>query len=179
MDGDLRRGELHRRFGLDVAPGLVDWLTGEASLDDVLRVTTDGNLTLMPRGTFRPDAPELLNGAKVKELVTKLQQRFTTVIIDSPPLGAGIDPLVFGAASGNLVIVLRAGETDRRMAEAQLQVVRRLPIRVIGTVLNDVSDTGAYQYYGYMDSDLRSRGSELLDVTRQADFARRSGLLAR
>jgi tyrosine-protein kinase Etk/Wzc len=179
VDADLRRGELHRRFGLDATPGLTDWLAGEAPLEDTLRLTTDAYLTVMPRGTVDVRAPELLNGDKLKELVAQLRERFAAIIIDSPPLGVGIDALLFGGASGNMMLVLRAGETDRRVARAQLRTVGRLPIHVIGAVLNDVSvsDAGAYQYYGYMDSNLRNGGSDLVDVTRQAEFARRSGLV--
>ncbi|MFN2325845.1 MAG: hypothetical protein ABR551_08160, partial [Gemmatimonadales bacterium] len=75
-----------------------------------------------------------------------------------PPLGAGIDPFVLATACGNLALVLRAGETDRQLAEAKLQVLDRLPVRMLGAILNDVRvGQGAYKYdqysYGYMAED--------------------------
>ena len=46
--------------------------------------------------------------------------------------------------------MLRAGETDRQLAEAKLQVLDRLPIRLLGAILNDVRvGEGAYKYYAY------------------------------
>jgi Mrp family chromosome partitioning ATPase len=46
--------------------------------------------------------------------------------------------------------VVRSGETDRHLAEAKLNLVDRLPIRVVGAVLNDVRAIGAYRYYTYL-----------------------------
>ena len=74
---------------------------------------------------------------------------YDVVIVDSPPLGAGFDAYALGTATGNLALVLRAGVTDRKMAEAKLAVVDTLPVRVIGTVLNGIRLDGSYQYYSY------------------------------
>ena len=37
MDGDIRRGELHRSFGVERKPGLLDALAGTAQLEHILR----------------------------------------------------------------------------------------------------------------------------------------------
>ena len=69
----------------------------------------------------------------------------------TPPLGAGIDPFVLGTVTGNMVLVLRSGETDRQMAEAKLHTIDRLPIRVRGAIMNDIrAGTGSYRYYSYL-----------------------------
>ncbi len=74
----------------------------------------------------------------MSELMAQLKSAFNVILVDSPPLGAGIDPFVLGAATGHMVLVLRSGETDRAMAEEKLKLVDRLPIRLLGAVLNDV-----------------------------------------
>ena len=83
-------------------------------------------------------------------LATDLRARYQVIVVDTPPLGAGIDPFALGAVAGNLLIVLRAGETDRRMAQAKLKLLDRLPVRVMGAVLNGVEAKGVYQYYSYI-----------------------------
>jgi Mrp family chromosome partitioning ATPase len=46
------------------------------------------------------------------------------------------------------MLVLRSGETDREMAESRLKILDRLPIRLLGAVLNDVrTGGGVYKYY--------------------------------
>jgi Mrp family chromosome partitioning ATPase len=52
------------------------------------------------------------------------------------------------------VLVLRSGETDRKMAEVQLKLLGHLPVRIVGVVLNDVQTDGEYRYYAYLYSDL-------------------------
>jgi tyrosine-protein kinase Etk/Wzc len=151
LDGDIRRGELHRMFGAERIPGLIDYLMKNASLDQVLRSTTHKNLSLLPCGTRRHHGPELLGSGAMAELMAELKSRFNVVIIDSPPLGAGIDPFVLGTATGNIMLVLRSGETNRQMAEAKIRLLDRLPIRVLGAVINDINAAeSSYQYYSYV-----------------------------
>jgi succinoglycan biosynthesis transport protein ExoP len=150
IDGDIRRGELHRMFRAERIPGLLDYLMKSATLEQVLRPTSKRNLTVLPCGTRRQHGPELLGSALMNELMATLKTRYNVIIVDSPPLGAGIDPFVLGTATGNMVLVLRSGETNREMAEAKLKVLDRLPIRVLGAVLNDIRAGGVYQYYGYV-----------------------------
>jgi hypothetical protein len=45
--------------------------------------------------------------------------------------------------------VLRAGVSHREVTAAKLQVLERMPVRLLGAVLNDVPDDPAYSYYAY------------------------------
>lgn len=150
VDGDIRRGSLHHTFAVERRPGLVDHLAGDAGLAAILRPTTHALLSLIPCGSRRHLGPELLGSARMRELMEHLKRTFQVVIVDTPPLGAGIDPFVLSTVSGHLAIVLRAGETDRQLAEAKLQILDRLPVRLLGAILNDVRLTeGSYKYYRY------------------------------
>jgi capsular exopolysaccharide synthesis family protein len=150
IDGDTRRGEMHRTFGIERRPGLLDHLVGECTVDQAFRPSTHAKLTLMPHGSRHRNAPELLGSRRMHEMIAALKDRFEVILIDSPPLGAGIDPFVLGTVTGNLMLVVRAGSTERDLAEAKLEVVDRLPIRLVGAVLNDVRTTMAeYKYYSY------------------------------
>lgn len=149
IDGDIRRGQLHSMFGADRRPGLVDRLLGECSPEDMFRHTSHQNLTLLPCGARRRRAPELLSSQSMDLMMQSLTRQFDAVIVDSPPLSAGIDPFALGASTTNMLIVLRTGESDRKLAEAKLEVLGRLPITIVGAVLNDIHDAGAYRYYAY------------------------------
>jgi succinoglycan biosynthesis transport protein ExoP len=148
IDGDVRRGSLHTTFDTPVTPGLVDYLHGHAPVDSIVRSTASENLYLIPRGTRRTRAPELLVSELMSSLVHAMQLEFDVVIIDSPPLVAGIDAYALGAAAGSMLIVLRPAQTNRKLAAAKLEVLDRLPIRILGAVLNAVPGGGAYRYYG-------------------------------
>lgn len=150
IDGDTRRGELHRTFGAERRPGLLDYLTGEIALVDLRRPTSHPQLTLITGGSRKRNAPELLGGSVMRELITSLRSQYDVMIVDSPPLGAGIDPFVLATLTGNLLLVMRAGATERDLAEAKLQIVDQLPIRMVGAILNDVrASMNEYKYYSY------------------------------
>ncbi len=164
IDGDTRRGELHRTFGVERVPGLLDYLANAKPLAESMHATNHPRLTVLTAGTRHREAPELLGSSVMRALVTQLQTEYDVVIVDSPPLGAGIDPFVLGTLTGHLMLVVRAGETNRAFAEAKLQVLDQLPIRLVGAVLNDVRTTmSEYEYYsysyGYSADDERSDNS--------------------
>ncbi len=150
VDGDIRRGELHRSFGIERKPGLLDCLNGTAQVDHVLRSGGHPNLTVVPCGTRFERGPEMLGSEAMLRLIENLKRRFDCVIVDSPPLGAGVDPFVLSTLTRNVLLVLRAGETDREYAGAKLRLFDRLPVQVLGAVLNDIRAEGAYRHYAYV-----------------------------
>jgi tyrosine-protein kinase Etk/Wzc len=148
IDGDVRRGGLHSTFDIAVTPGLVEYLSNGVAVEAVVKATSSENLFLLPRGTRAPRAPELLVSDKMGALIQLARQRFDVVIIDSPPFIAGVDAYALGAAAGNILVVLRQGVSDRKLAAAKFAVVDRLPIRFLGAVINGVPGGGMYRYYG-------------------------------
>jgi len=153
VDGDIRRGQLHTTFGVPRVPGLTDLLRGTATDIDALRTTESPNLTLMTSGTRLRSGQELLVSAALPTLLARLRAQYDVVLVDSAPLGAGVDAVALGIATRNLVLVLRTGRTDRMLAKAKLELMDRLPLRVIGTIVNDVhSGDSAYKYYSYLES---------------------------
>ena len=149
VDGDTRRGALQEMFELPAAPGLTDHLAGSATLDEVIRPTGEDTLFVMPCGTRMRRSPELLTTSRLPTLVAELQGRFDVVLFDTPPLAAGIDGYSIASSTGALLLVLRLGQTKRRMASEKLRMVERLPIDFVGAVLNGVQLDGEFAYYSY------------------------------
>lgn len=149
VDGDTRRGSLHRTFGLTPNAGLTDYLDGSADLARVVYQTNHEFLSIVPCGPRNRRSPEMLTSPNLVRLVNELRGRYDVVLIDTPPLAAGIDGYAIAAAARHLLLVLRIGKTEKRMAAAKLALADRLPIGMVGAVLNGVELTGEYQYYGY------------------------------
>ena len=148
VDADVRRGSLHAAFGVRAYPGLTDYLSESTGLEEVL-LAVPGGLTIMPSGTRSRRAPELLASTRMTELLRELRQRFDAIVVDCAPLSAGVDAFVLATLTTDVVLVLRQGVTDCRLAEAKLRILDRLPVRVVGAVLNAVRTTGDYRYYAY------------------------------
>ena len=149
IDGDSRRGVLHRVLNARRKPGLTDFLGGRTSRAELVTETSFHSLHFIGSGSRTKNAPELLSSPGMSQLMTSLRSSYNVIIVDSPPLGAGVDAYALATWTGNLLMVLRTGATDRGFAEAKLQVLDRLPVRVVGAVLNGVREWGAYRYYSY------------------------------
>lgn len=149
IDGDVRRGGLHRLFGGSRKPGLTDYLSGRVSAERIIKRTQHRSLHRIGCGSRQHDAPELLQSSRMAALLADLRPTYDVILIDTPPIGVGADALALGTLTGNVVVVLRTGSTDREMTEVKLDLLGRLPIRVLGAVLNDVPERGVYGYAYY------------------------------
>lgn len=149
VDGDVRRGKLHRLIGRPRRPGLTDYLSGATPMENVLQATTYPMLTFVGCGSRMHRGPELLGSNAMARLVGCLRERYDVVVVDTAPLAAGADPYAVAALTQNLLLVLRAGVTDLELAQAKLEAFSDLRIQVLGAVLNDVQATGPYRYYVY------------------------------
>jgi capsular exopolysaccharide synthesis family protein len=164
IDADIRRGTLHRVFALQRKPGLLDYLGGGATYDAIVQATSVKGVEFIGCGTRKNAGPELLASGAMSQLLVRLRTTYGVIIIDSAPLGAGVDALVLGSLTGNIVLVLRTGVTDRDFALAKLDDVSRLPIRVLGAVINDVKPGDgyhSYSYYGYLPGYETSEEDEM------------------
>lgn len=157
IDADLRRGDLHRFLGVGGdGPGLTDFLAEERAPDaEIVQPTDHENVHFLGCGTRRSGAPELLGTPLMRQLLVGARSRYEAILVDSPPLGAGADAFLLSTLTGNAVVVLRANATNREYTEAKLDPFSRLPVRLLGAVLNDVSLGGGYgryyyRYYSYL-----------------------------
>ena len=148
IDGDTRRGDAHRLLGRDRSPGLIDYLR-ERTGEEIIQATDHPNLDFIGSGSRGVSTPELLASPRMAYFMGTLKRTYEVIIVDSPPLASGGDPLILGSLTGNLAIVIRTGATEKALAQAKLDQLARLPIRILGAVLNDVSAADAYHsYYG-------------------------------
>lgn len=165
VDGDTRRGALHASFGVEQKPGLIDFLAGAATQPEVVKQTTHENLWVVPSGTRRRQGPELLTSAAMEQLVAHLRREYDVILFDSPPFAAGIDAYALATVARQIVVVLRVGKTDRKLADVKLATLDRLPVQVLGAVMNDVRLEGEYQYYSYLDGYSVQTDEELPRLT--------------
>jgi capsular exopolysaccharide synthesis family protein len=150
IDGDARRGALHRALRGSRKPGLTDTLAGRVSLEEVTQKTTWSSLEFIGAGSRFRDSPELLASAAMVELVALVRSRYQVIIVDSPPLGSGVDPYTLGTVTGSILLVLRSGTTNLEFAQSKLGALEYLPIRLLGAIVNDVRPGGGYRYYSYL-----------------------------
>jgi len=151
VDADTRQPGCHQLIGTEREPGLVDYLVGEAALDEVLVERDWSGLTLLPAGIPSPNIPNLLDSSKMRELVEELERRFELVIIDSPPVMAAADARILCRLSDATVAVVRWEKTRRAIVCNTLAQLQAADARLAGVLVSMV-DSRKHAKYGYGDS---------------------------
>ncbi len=151
VSADLRRPRLEKMFGVRKEPGLTDVLMGRSSLKEAIHSTAVPELSVLPSGKLPPNPSELLGGQRMRSALDSLSKHFDIIIFDSPPLLAAADASVLGAMADGVLMVVRAGRTDRASAQQAMQQLTAVGARVVGAILNDPdAQVPRYgPYYGY------------------------------
>jgi capsular exopolysaccharide synthesis family protein len=149
IDADMRRGAMHTALDTTNKPGLSDYLVGKSSLEDIIRAVhlEDANFDFIPTGTLPPNPAELLASTRMQALLEHLDGEYDAVIFDAPPLNIVTDAAVLGARTDGVIVVVRAGVTDRAAVRYAFDQLKAVHARVLGCVLNDV-DSKRDTYYG-------------------------------
>lgn len=153
IDADMRRGAIHEAFETSQRPGLSDYLLGGVALEEVIRnvVLEGAPFDFIPTGTLPPNPAELLASARMQALLEHLDGEYDAVIFDAPPLNVVTDAAILGSRADGVIVVARAGITDRSALRYALSQLEGVHARVLGCVLNDV-DTRRERYHGaYVD----------------------------
>jgi polysaccharide biosynthesis transport protein len=153
VEGDLRRPRIAQYLGLEGAIGLTDVLVGRADLDDVLQPWGDGTLRVLASGPTPPNPSELLGSHQMEELLKRMEDEASLVLIDAPPLLPVTDGAVLARQASGAVLVIRAGKTTKDSARRALETMQSVDAHVYGAVLTMVPTKGPdayrYGYYGY------------------------------
>lgn len=149
VDADLRRGRVHRHFGLERQPGVSDVVSGAATFDAAIRPTGNGHLYVLPSGRIPPNPAELLASNRFELMLGEAALRFDLVIIDTPPLLAVTDPVLVARIAGVNLLVLRGGGHSISEIAQAAKVLEQNGVKAQGAVLNDVRAAhGRYGRYG-------------------------------
>jgi capsular exopolysaccharide synthesis family protein len=153
LDCDLRRPAVHHLFGEALAVGLADCLSGKAPLDSCLRPTDTEKLKILTAGTPPPDPAETLANDRWPDLLAEAAFYFDRIVIDCAPVIPVDDAVVIGRMVDGVLMVVRAGSTQREVAERAARIMRDSRLNLLGVVLNNLDDALPYyysqKYYGY------------------------------
>jgi receptor protein-tyrosine kinase len=133
-DFDLRRPSLHRMFQVDRSPGLSDYLLGHADLSEVVHRIEGSNLFLLTAGVPVINPLELLHLGHTRNLLEILTSRFSSVILDSPPLLSNSDASLLATLVDGTLLVARLGTTRPDAMSQAIQFLGRT--NVLGIVSN-------------------------------------------
>jgi polysaccharide biosynthesis transport protein len=152
VDADLRHPSVSRFFGAIKNAGLVELLLENAKLQDVIKYREEVQYWVLSAGGKCQNPSDLLASARMKSLIASAKSSFDLVIIDTPPVGPVIDPVIVSQLADKVVYVVRWATTAREMVKRTIEQFSGHK-KVAGVVFNLVNEKEAQKYgkhaYGY------------------------------
>ncbi len=156
IDGDLRRPNVHRVFGLSAEKGLSDYLVSGKKAEDAAQLIQKSavpGLSILTCGPRPPNPSELLNTPRLGALISWGREHYDRVIVDCVPMFPINDTLLWGRHIASVALVCRYGETRVPLIIDACQKLKSANLQILGVVLNAAKSGGlsysAYNYYYY------------------------------
>ena len=148
IDADVVHPHICSRLGISERPGLMDFLRGNISINDIIHDTTIPKLKLVTAGTRHHHSSEMLASEKMKRLMTELSTRYSdrVVIFDTSPLLGASETAVLSQHAGQAVVVVEEGRTTHQQ---MAQALRLLNPEIATNLILNKSSAGRSEYYGY------------------------------
>jgi capsular exopolysaccharide synthesis family protein len=150
IDGDLRKSDMRELLNLPKGSrGLQELLFGGSFEDVVCSVPLAGFDVLTADSGNTSGALELLSRPCVSECINVISAKYDHIIIDSPPVLAFPDALLWARIADGVILMSFAGRTEERDIKETLDRLAQINIKVLGVVLNNVNVNYSYNRYGY------------------------------
>ncbi len=164
IDADMRRGKLHRQFGLSRAQGLAHYLQDGLPPESVIQ-TVQPNVDFLGCGKYPKNPVSLLSSPHFQTLMDYGQAHYDYVIIDTPPIMAVTDLMVIGQNQGYNLLLVGLGKNDLKEISVAIKRIEKVELKIDGLVCNYYSKGmqyySAYGYnYYYYAYDYRNKKGE-------------------
>ena len=161
LEGDLRRPTLRQKFGLGKLAGLTEYLQGDISPEQAIYRFDALGVWFLPAGTPSAHPLELLQGNRLSLIMEQLNAWFDWIVIDSPPVLPLADTSVWSRAADGILLVTRAGVTDREQLKRGLETIESS--KLLGALINssvNAAHSDYYQRYGPLVSPAKNKDKD-------------------
>ena len=161
VDADLRRPMIEKILDINAKVGLTSYITGEATLEEVIYSTNIENFYITPCGIIPPNPAELLSSDNFSTFIGNMKDRyletvkgqFDIVIFDTPPLGSVIDAAIIAAQTDGTLLVIKSKSVNYKLACQVKGQLEKANASLLGVVINRIEKKdlryGYKNYYNY------------------------------
>lgn len=150
IDLDLRHPSVHRELGWQVSAGLVEYMAGERTLQEVIHNDLETGLHFLPVKAHTTTPTDLLESDKMRELLQVCRDNYDLIVLDSAPVASVNDTKVAASLADRVVFIVRWGKTIESAARDSLRSLREAGIEPAGAVLAQI-DLRKHAQYRYGD----------------------------
>jgi protein-tyrosine kinase len=152
VDADLTSPSLQNIFQINSNKGLSDFLVCENyELSNFIKKTKVPKLSLLPAGSFFERSSELLASELMKLFIQEVKYRYDDriIIFDSSPLIISQSLAISDKVDG-VIIVVKAGKTDRKLVNKAVEMIGRK--RIVGIIMN-YCNVSSWKYAAYFGKE--------------------------
>ncbi len=158
LDADLRRPQIHSKFGLVNRAGLSELFVHDLdSLKDVIQFGDASELGVITSGGLPPNPSELLTSNKMIQILDRINQDYDLILIDTPPVLSVTDAVALAPRMDGVILVIKPGKTRQKDLQQTIEELNGVGAHILGVVLNNVN-TGSRKY-GYYYGQYHSKYS--------------------
>lgn len=144
---DLRRSKLHKTFNVPNDNGLSNYLTYQATLDEIILRSNQENLDFIVSGPVPPNPSELLHTERMKELIAELGKRYDIIMIDTAPIGLVSDAIPIIRMCDINIFVIRSGKSKFYSATVPQRIAQEYHLDNTVIVLNAFAEDILHSRY--------------------------------
>lgn len=150
IDCDLRRRTVNRLLQEDPQFGLLEVLSGEATLQQAVSIDAATGAHVLPVAVSKFTPKDVFGSVAMDKLLADLRTRYDLVILDTAPVLPVADTRVLAQKADLLVMLARWRKTPEPAIEAAFRLLDTTGVSVGGVVLTQV-DMKQQAKYGYGD----------------------------
>ncbi len=148
IDCDFQRPALHHYAMVPPQAGLIEFLDGQASLDDCLSVIDESPCAILATGGAGGGKNELSRIQQLKAVLPQLRAQFEYLIINTPPVLSNATMGILASLADELVWVIRAGHSPKHLVQKAFIMLGLTGQRQV--ILNGVdAQSMSHHMYGY------------------------------
>lgn len=149
IDTDLRKGHIHKTFGLENKSGLSEFLSQHRENPVSIHQQVIENLDIISRGKSTSHSSELLMSEQFKHLLDSVKHQYDMVLLDTAPIFAITDPAIIGKYTGTSLLVAYYGVNTVKEIERALKHFKQNNIEITGAILNGIDEKSDDYHYVY------------------------------
>lgn len=138
IDANFRKPAVDSYLNIPADKGFSDLLADKADLNEIVFETPVNNLFCICAGHTEINPVELLNHAKIENILTKLKTRFDYIIIDTPAVIPCADASIIGKIADGVILVIKAEKTRREVISRSETLLKEVGAKVLGVVLTNI-----------------------------------------
>ncbi len=147
---DLRKPKIFDDFNIENNIGVVNYLIGQKTLDEVVQKTHIPYLDVITCGPIPPNPSELIISEAMDEFIAQLKTRYDYIILDTPPVGLVADAIELSKFADVTLYIMRQNYTKKDMVTLLNNRYKRGELNNVSIIFNGYENKAKYGYaYGY------------------------------